>query len=121
MQPSWFAAGAELTDAEAAELCAISQGVLWCIAAAAATAALALLLPGRCRRSRLVLAFVTLGATATNHLMLARVITLVFATDPRNIFWWFLAAVDMFFLAAGDITCFLALLGRGADADIPAA
>jgi hypothetical protein len=53
--------------------------------------------------------------------MLARVITLVFATDLRNIFWWFLAAVDMFFLAAGDITCFLALLGRGAYANVPAA
>ena len=85
------------------------------------TAVLALLLPARRRRSRWVLACVALAATATIHLMFARVVTLVFTTDLGNIFWWILATVDMFLVAAGDIKCFVALLGRGAYANVPAA
>ncbi|CAL4951631.1 unnamed protein product [Urochloa decumbens] len=110
--PSWLREEAELTVAAAAEERAIRHGVAWSTAAQAAAAALAQLLPERRRGSRRALAHFALAATAATHLMFARVVTLFLVADPGDIFWWTVGTADILILAAGDITCFLALLGR---------
>ncbi|CAL4951720.1 unnamed protein product [Urochloa decumbens] len=118
--PSWMSPRAgSFTDAAAAEVSAIIfHGVVWCTAAQAAAAALALLLPGRrCRLSRRALACVALAAAATSHLMLARVVALYFTADPGCVTFWIVGALDVSYLAAWDLYCFLALLGRGAYAN----
>ncbi|CAO2193753.1 unnamed protein product [Urochloa humidicola] len=119
--PSWMSPRAgSLTDAAVAELNAILDGVKWCSAAQAAAAALALLLPGlrRCRRA---LACVALAAAATSHLMLARIVALYFIADPGCVPFWIAGTLDVSFFAAGDLYCFMALLGRGDYANVPAA
>lgn len=112
MQPSWLRETTELTAAAAAEAGVIACWVSWCIAAQAAAAAVALLLPAdRCCRSRLALACVALGATVATHLMLAKVVTLFLAASPADIFWWIVGTVDIVTFAAGDFVCFRALHG----------
>ncbi|CAO2161139.1 unnamed protein product [Urochloa humidicola] len=119
--PSWMSPRAgSLTDAAAAEVSAIIfHGMVWSTAAqTAAAAALALLLPVRRRLSHRALACVALAAAATSHLMLARVVALYFTADPGFIsFWIVMGILDVAYLAAGDLYCFVALLGRGAYAN----
>ncbi|CAO2193751.1 unnamed protein product [Urochloa humidicola] len=118
--PSWISSprAGSLTDAAAAEVSAIIfHGMVWSTAAQAAAAALALLLPVRCRLSRRVLACVALAAAATSHLMLARVVALMFTADPGCLSFGFVGTLDVSCLAAGDLYCFVALLGRGAYAN----
>lgn len=89
----------------------------WSTAAQSATAALALLLPGRRRLCRQALAYAALVATVSNHAMLATDITHVIrgaGADPGSVAFWFriiggVASIGM--LGAADHVCFLALSG----------
>lgn len=89
----------------------------WSTAAQSATAALALLLPGRRRLCRQALAYAALVATVSNHAMLATDITHVIrgaGADPGSVAFWFriiggVAIIGM--LGAADHVCFLALSG----------
>ncbi|CAL4951628.1 unnamed protein product [Urochloa decumbens] len=112
LPPSWMTGGPKLTGAEAAVERALRHGVAWSSAAAAAAAGLAMLLPGRHRRSRRALAYVALTATAATHLMFAKAVTLLLTADPGAIFFWvfgLIGTVDILIMAAGDIICLLLL------------
>ncbi|CAO2204600.1 unnamed protein product [Urochloa humidicola] len=78
-----------LTDAEAAKVDALWNGMAWYAAPQAAAAALALLLPCRRRRwmwvVRRALAYVALAAGIVSHLMYTSAVRVVLAADPGNL------------------------------------
>ena len=51
-----------------------------------------------------------LAATAATHLMWATAATLILTAADSCLWWmWIVGIVDLFFWAAGDVVCFLAL------------
>ncbi|CAL4965311.1 unnamed protein product [Urochloa decumbens] len=101
-----------LTDAEAAKVDALWNGMAWYAAPQAAAAALALLLPLRRRRwmwiVRRALAYVALAAAIVSHLMYTSAVRVVLAADPWNFSFMIPCYVAISMFAVGDLLGFLA-------------
>ncbi|CAL4977917.1 unnamed protein product [Urochloa decumbens] len=103
-----------LTDADAAKVDALANGMMWCAAPQAAAAALALwLLP--CRRRwmwlvRRALAYAALAAAIVSHLMYTSAVRVVLAADPWNFSFMIPCSIAILTFADGDLLSFLALL-----------
>ncbi|CAL4951622.1 unnamed protein product [Urochloa decumbens] len=103
-----------LTDADAAKVDALANGMMWCAAPQAAAAALALwLLPSRRRWMWLVrraLAYAALAAAIVSHLMYTSAVRVVHAADPWNLSFMIPCSIAILTFAVGDLLSFLALL-----------
>ncbi|CAO2199037.1 unnamed protein product [Urochloa humidicola] len=108
-----------LTDAEAAKVDALANGMMWLTAPQAAAAVLALLL--LCRRSRWMwivrraLAYVALAAAIVSHMMYTSAVRVILAADPGNgtLSFRIPCTIAILMFAVGDLVGFLALLLAG--------
>ncbi|CAO2204598.1 unnamed protein product [Urochloa humidicola] len=112
--PSWLVQPIEPTEAAAedATASALMLGTIWGTVIQAAAATPALLLPAAAlrRRIRRALAYSVLAAAVASHCMYAGALGIYRSGSRYPVFIAISCSVFVFFLAVGDLICFLALL-----------